>query len=76
MSALNNLFREVHRRSIWQAVPIYLVGAWGTLQVAEGVTENAGLPDWVPPLALVLLVVGLPVVLATAFVQEGMPWTP
>ncbi|NIP60733.1 MAG: hypothetical protein GWM92_20145, partial [Gemmatimonadetes bacterium] len=42
------------------------------LQVVESLTESAGLPDWVPSFALVLLVIGLPIVMATAFVQEGM----
>lgn len=72
MDQFRNLIHELHRRSIWQVLSIYMVGSWGALQVVDGVTENAGLPDWVPPLALVLLVIGLPIVLATAFVQEGM----
>ncbi|NIQ55043.1 MAG: hypothetical protein GWN71_17120, partial [Gammaproteobacteria bacterium] len=38
----------------------------------ETLTESAGLPDWVPPGALVLLLIGLPIVLATAVVQEGV----
>lgn len=73
MTPLKRFVREIHRRSIWQVTGIYLMGSWGALQVVDGVTENAGLPDWVPPFALVLLVIGLPIVLATAFVQEGMP---
>jgi len=72
MELLRHLVSEVHRRSIWQVLSVYLVGSWGALQVVESVTENAGLPDWVPPFALILLVVGLPVVLATAIVQEGV----
>jgi tetratricopeptide (TPR) repeat protein len=72
MDPVKNLIREAHRRSLWQVLSVYLVGSWGALQVVEGVTENAGLPDWVPPLALVLLVIGLPIVLATAVVQEGV----
>lgn len=72
MTSLKRFIHEVHRRSIWQVLSIYLMGSWGALQVVEGVTVNAGLPDWVPPFALVLLVIGLPLVLATAFVQEGM----
>ncbi|HSG48062.1 MAG TPA: hypothetical protein VLA43_09640, partial [Longimicrobiales bacterium] len=75
MDQLKSLIHELHRRSIWQVLSIYMVGSWGALQVVDGVTDNAGLPDWVPPLALVLLVIGLPIVLATAFVQEGMPGT-
>jgi eukaryotic-like serine/threonine-protein kinase len=73
MDAFRNLVREVHRRSLWQVLGIYLMGSWGALQVVDGVTDNAGLPDWVPPFALVLLVIGLPIVLATAVVQEGLP---
>ena len=36
-------------------------------------TESGGLPDWTPTMALVVLLMGLPMCLATAFVQEGMP---
>jgi hypothetical protein len=73
MTLLKRLIREVHHRSIWQVMGIYLVGSWGALEAVDGVTKNAGLPAWVPPFALVLLLLGLPIVLATAFVQEGMP---
>ncbi|MGM0669362.1 MAG: tetratricopeptide repeat protein [Gemmatimonadota bacterium] len=72
MDRLRELIREAHRRSLWQVLSVYLVGSWGALQVVEVVTENSGLPDWVFPFALILLVIGLPVVLATALVQEGV----
>jgi hypothetical protein len=73
MSSLKKLIHEIHRRSLWQVLGIYLVGSWGVLQVVEVVTESAGLPDWTPGFALVLLLIGLPVCMATAFVQEGAP---
>jgi TolB-like protein len=72
MSRLKRLIVEIHRRSLWQVLGIYVVGAWIALQVADTVTAALGLPDWVPQVALVLLIVLLPVVLATAFVQEGV----
>jgi len=72
MPRLKTLVHEVHRRSLWQVLGIYLAGSWVALQVVEQLVEAAGLPPWVRPLALVLLVLGLPVVMATAFVQEGM----
>jgi tetratricopeptide (TPR) repeat protein len=72
MSQLKRFIVEIHRRSLWQVLTIYLVGSWIALQVADTVTAVLGLPDWVPSVALVLLIVLLPVVLATAFVQEGM----
>ncbi len=52
---------------------MYLAGSWVAIQVVGQLTQTAGLPDWVPPFALVLLVLGLPVVLATALVQEASP---
>lgn len=73
MPSLRHLIREIHRRSIWQVLGVYLVGSWGALQVVDTLVAVAGLPDWFPTLAVALLVVGLPVVLATAVVQEGIP---
>lgn len=73
MSYLKRLVHEVHRRSIWQVLGIYLGGSWLALQVVQYVTDHVALPGWVPAFALVLLVIGLPVVLATAVVQEGLP---
>lgn len=72
MDRIKRIIHECHRRSLWQVLLIYLVGSWGVLQAVQGVTEVSGLPDWVPPGALILLMIGLPVVLATAFVQEGV----
>jgi tetratricopeptide (TPR) repeat protein len=72
MSRLKRLIVEIHRRSLWQVLTVYLVSSWIALQVADTVTAVLGLPDWVPSVALVLLIVLLPVVLATAFVQEGV----
>ncbi|MDX1393443.1 MAG: tetratricopeptide repeat protein [Gemmatimonadota bacterium] len=69
---MKNLIHEIHRRSLWQVLGIYLAVSWVVLQVVDVVGNNFGLPDWVAPAALVLLLLGLPVVIATAFVQEGM----
>jgi TolB-like protein/Flp pilus assembly protein TadD len=69
---MKNLIREVHRRSLWQVLGIYLAGSWVALQVVEQLAEAASLPPWVRPAALALLVIGFPIVMATAFVQEGL----
>lgn len=76
MSPLRRLISEMHRRSIWQVLGIYLVGAWAAYQVVLSLVDGLGLPGWVPPLAITLFVIGLPIVLATAFVQEGLPRAP
>lgn len=69
---MRKLIHEIHRRSLWQVVGIYLAGSWVALQVVETLTENVRLPEWFPAFALGLLVIGLPIVVATAFVQEGV----
>lgn len=73
MDAFRRFAREVHRRSIWQVLALYLVGAWVAYEVILALTEGVGLPEWVPPFAIVLFLIGLPIVVATAFVQEGLP---
>jgi len=73
MSSLKRLIVEVHRRSLWQVLLIYGGGSWVVFEVVQTLTEGLGLPGWFPALALVLLIVLLPLVLATAFVREGEP---
>ena len=69
---MKKLIHEAHRRSLWQVLGIYLAGSWISLQVVAQLADSVGFPDWVEPFALVLLIIGLPIVLATAFVQEGV----
>jgi tetratricopeptide (TPR) repeat protein len=73
MARIRQLIAEIHRRSLWQVLGIYAVASWIVYQVVLGLYEGVGLPDWVPPTAIVLLLVGLPIVMATAVVQEGGP---
>jgi eukaryotic-like serine/threonine-protein kinase len=70
---LRELIRETHRRSLWQVLGIYGVTSWVVYQIVLAMWQGLGLPDWVPPTAVVLLLIGLPIVLATAIVQEGGP---
>jgi eukaryotic-like serine/threonine-protein kinase len=73
MQPIRDLIVEVHRRSLWQVLGIYLVGSWIAYEVVVALTQGIGLPPWVPGLAITLFVIGLPIVLATAFVQERLP---
>jgi tetratricopeptide (TPR) repeat protein len=72
MSHIKNLIHEVHRRSLWQVLSIYAAGSWVVLGGVDVLAGVLGLPDWADSFAFFLLIVGLPIVLATAFVQEGM----
>jgi hypothetical protein len=39
---MKKLIREVHRRSLWQLVGIYLAGSWIALQVVEILADARG----------------------------------
>ena len=73
MNRFTQLIREIHRRSLWQVLGIYIVGSWLVLQVVDTLAGALNLPDWAPPLALFLLIIGLPIVLATAVIQGVSP---
>ena len=66
MSKLKNLITEIHHRSLWQVLLIYCGAALVAYQAVQALTEGLGLPQWFPAFAVVLFIVGLPIVLATA----------
>ena len=68
--SIKRLIVELHRRSVWQVLGIYLFAGWGAVEVVKGLTETAGLPPWFPAAALAVLALFLPIVLAAAFVRE------
>ncbi len=70
MSGLKKLIVEIHRRSLWQVVLIYIGGAWGCYEIIDTVTDRLALPAWLPVFAIILFLLGLPFVVATAFVRE------
>ncbi len=70
MSRLKRLIVEIHRRSLWQVLLIYVGGAWVCYEIIDTITDRLALPDWLPVLAIILFLVGLPFVVATACVRE------
>jgi hypothetical protein len=67
------LLSEVHRRFLWQAFAIYIVVAIIAYHVSGHIATSRNLPGWFVDVSLVLLIIGLPIVLITAAVQEGIP---
>jgi TolB-like protein/Flp pilus assembly protein TadD len=70
MSRLKRLIFEIHRRSLWQVLLIYVGGAWVCYEIIDTITDRLALPEWLPVLAIILFLIGLPIVMATAFVGE------
>jgi len=53
-----------------QVLILYLGASWIVIEVADQLQDALELPSWIVPVAIVLLLVGLVVVLATAWVQS------
>ena len=73
MDRMKLLFHEVHRRWLWQALLIYVAFSAFAFVVSLQIAERRELPGWFITFAVILLIVGLPIVLVTAAVQEGIP---
>lgn len=75
MAPIRKLIAEIHRRSLWQTLGVYLAGSWGALQVIDILVNSLDLPRWLPAGAILLILAGLPITLVTAFIQAGGPRT-
>jgi TolB-like protein/Tfp pilus assembly protein PilF len=60
---------STHGNSLWKVIGLYGAGSWVVLQVIDVLAQNAGLPAWIFTLALILLIIGLPIVGATAYLN-------
>jgi adenylate cyclase len=66
-----SVFRSrIHKGRFFRVIAVYLGASWLVFQVSHTLTEAFGLPDWVTPAAVLLLLAGLVVVLATAWIQS------
>ena len=64
---------ELKRRRVLRMLVLYVIAAWLIMQVAEVVITLGNLPDWVGPLVLGLLALGLPIALILSWFYELTP---
>jgi tetratricopeptide (TPR) repeat protein len=69
----DNTWDRLKRARIVRVLLVYFGAAWGVLEVADLLQDSLSLPDWIVPVALLLLI-GLVVIVSTALVQ-AMPGT-
>lgn len=70
MPVIQRLAEAIHQRSLWQILGVYLAGGWAVLQVIDQLVQQLLLPAWLYRGTLFVLVAGLPIVLATALLQQ------
>lgn len=72
-SRFSTLLRELRRRRVFRAAGLYLVVAWGVLEVSTTVFPLLGLPEWSARLVLGLLAVGFPAAVGLAWMFDVGP---
>lgn len=70
MSRLTEFIMQLHRQSLGQVLVVYVGAAWACFELIDAVAGRLSLPAWLPGLAIVLFLLGLPFVVATALVHE------
>jgi tetratricopeptide (TPR) repeat protein len=65
-----DLLSRLRKARIVQVLAVYFGASWVVLQIAEVLQEALSLPDWVLPVAILLLLIGMVVILSTAWVQS------
>ena len=64
-----DLWTRVREARIVQVLLVYLGASWGIMQVVDVLQGTLDLPEWVSPVCLILLLIGLVIISATAWVQ-------
>ncbi len=66
-----DIWGTMRRARLMRVLVVYLGVSFAVLEGIDLLTDAAGLPDWVVPGAIVLLLIGLPILIATALVQSA-----
>jgi TolB-like protein/predicted Zn-dependent protease len=61
---------ELTRRKVWSTVGAYAVAVFAILQLMDAAVEPLRLPDWVPTLVVILVILGFPLVVVLAWQFE------
>jgi len=68
-----NLFSELCRRNVIRVAAVYAASSWLLLQIVDMVIENSNAPEWVMPVFVQVLLLGLPVVIVASWLLELTP---
>jgi TolB-like protein/Flp pilus assembly protein TadD len=72
-SFISATLAELSRRKVLSTVGAYAVGVFVLLQLMDAAVEPLRLPDWVPTLAVIIMILGFPLVFLLAWHLELTP---
>lgn len=64
------IWSELRRRNVLRMAALYVVAAWLILQVTEVLSGLLDVPEWLGPVVLAMLVIGLPIALVMSWFFE------
>ncbi|MBI4410743.1 MAG: hypothetical protein HY561_13625, partial [Gemmatimonadetes bacterium] len=66
----SSFWTRVRQARLFRVIAVYLGVSWVILQVASVLRDALSLPAWVSPVAVLLLLIGLAIIVMTAWVQS------
>jgi len=64
-----SVWARIRQARLFRVLLVYLAASWLIVQVVNELDDALALPDWISPVTVILLLIGLVIVLATAWVQ-------
>ena len=68
-----NFFAELKRRNVYKIAVAYAVVGWLVIQIASTILPTFHAPEWVVQTLIVIVALGLPIALITAWAFEMTP---
>ena len=68
-----SFFSELCRRNVIRVTVVYAVSSWLVLQIVDLVIENTNAPEWLMPMFVQALLVGLPLAMIASWLLELTP---
>jgi TolB-like protein/Flp pilus assembly protein TadD len=72
-SFLSAVLTELNRRKVLRTVGAYAVAVFVVLQLMDAAVEPLRLPDWLPTLVVIVLILGFPLLFILAWIFEITP---
>ncbi len=72
-SFLSAVLTELNRRKVLRTVGAYAVSVFVMLQLMDAAVEPLRIPDWLPTLVVIVLILGFPLVFILAWIFEITP---
>lgn len=68
-----NIMQELKQRKVFRVAAVYVVVAWGILQVVDVIGAPLNLPGWFPTVTLLLLAAGFPIAVIFSWIFDIGP---